>query len=62
MADHIHKRIRYQLPFSEKLLMSNTCVPPIHTTALGTSDSWAAFKRTIIEVCAHVGQHGLALS
>eukprot|EP00965_Chrysotila_dentata_P106361 3513231-Pleurochrysis_carterae.AAC.1 len=37
-ADHIHKRIRCQLAFSEKLLMPNTCVPPIHTTALGTPD------------------------
>eukprot|EP00965_Chrysotila_dentata_P025229 837767-Pleurochrysis_carterae.AAC.1 len=33
-ADHIHKRIRYQLAFSEKLLMPNTFVPPIHITAL----------------------------
>eukprot|EP00965_Chrysotila_dentata_P260146 6213798-Pleurochrysis_carterae.AAC.2 len=37
-ADHVHKRIRYPLAFSEKLLMPNTCVPPIHTTALGTPD------------------------
>eukprot|EP00965_Chrysotila_dentata_P159085 5255356-Pleurochrysis_carterae.AAC.1 len=33
-VDHVHKRIRYQLALSEKLLMANTCVPPIHTTAL----------------------------
>eukprot|EP00965_Chrysotila_dentata_P088374 2918874-Pleurochrysis_carterae.AAC.2 len=26
LADHVHKRIRYQLAFSEKLLMPNTCV------------------------------------
>eukprot|EP00965_Chrysotila_dentata_P037470 1246456-Pleurochrysis_carterae.AAC.1 len=58
-ADHIHKRIRYQLAFSEKLLMPNTCVLPIHTTALGTPDWWAAVKRTIMEIRAGVGEHGL---
>eukprot|EP00965_Chrysotila_dentata_P146807 4847311-Pleurochrysis_carterae.AAC.1 len=35
-VDHVHKRIRYQLALSEKLLMPNICVPPIHTTALDT--------------------------
>eukprot|EP00965_Chrysotila_dentata_P204338 6182269-Pleurochrysis_carterae.AAC.1 len=59
-VDHIHKRlIRYQLAFSDKLLMPNTCVPPIHTTALDTPDWWAAFKRTIMEIRADVGEHGL---
>eukprot|EP00965_Chrysotila_dentata_P259508 6213586-Pleurochrysis_carterae.AAC.1 len=52
---------RYQLAFSEKLLnMPNTCVPPIHTTALGTPDWWAAFKRTIMEIALMWGsEHGL---
>eukprot|EP00965_Chrysotila_dentata_P040558 1345254-Pleurochrysis_carterae.AAC.1 len=40
--------------------MPNTCVPPIRTTALGTPDWWAAFKRTIMEIRADVGEHGLA--
>eukprot|EP00965_Chrysotila_dentata_P189626 6173418-Pleurochrysis_carterae.AAC.2 len=52
-ADHIHKRICYQLAFSEKLLM------PIHTTALGTPDWWGTFKSTIMEIRADVGEHGL---
>eukprot|EP00965_Chrysotila_dentata_P131352 4342899-Pleurochrysis_carterae.AAC.1 len=40
--------------------MPNTCVPPIHTTALGTPDWWAAFKRAIMEIRADVlGEHGL---
>eukprot|EP00965_Chrysotila_dentata_P081337 2686085-Pleurochrysis_carterae.AAC.1 len=40
--------------------MPNTCVPPIHTTALGTPDDWwAAFKRTIMEIRADVGKHVL---
>eukprot|EP00965_Chrysotila_dentata_P178770 5903362-Pleurochrysis_carterae.AAC.3 len=39
--------------------MPNPCVPPIHTTALGTPDRWAAFKRTIMEIRAYVGEHGL---
>eukprot|EP00959_Pyramimonas_sp_CCMP1952_P046988 981039-Pyramimonas_sp.AAC.1 len=39
--------------------MPNTCVPPIHTTALGTPDWWAAFKRTVMEIRADVGEHGL---
>eukprot|EP00965_Chrysotila_dentata_P139595 4615245-Pleurochrysis_carterae.AAC.1 len=39
--------------------MPNTCVPPIYTTAPGTPDWWAAFKRTIKEICADVGEHGL---
>eukprot|EP00965_Chrysotila_dentata_P256892 6212709-Pleurochrysis_carterae.AAC.1 len=30
-ADRVHMRICYQLALSEKLLMPNTCVPPIHT-------------------------------
>eukprot|EP00965_Chrysotila_dentata_P143361 4736845-Pleurochrysis_carterae.AAC.1 len=39
--------------------MPNTCVPPIHTTALGNApDWWAAFKRTIMEIRADVGKHG----
>eukprot|EP00965_Chrysotila_dentata_P025562 849950-Pleurochrysis_carterae.AAC.2 len=60
MADHIHKRIRYQLAcYSERLLMPHTCAPPIHTTALSTIDLWATFKRTIMEVRAGVGEHGL---
>eukprot|EP00965_Chrysotila_dentata_P034369 1144223-Pleurochrysis_carterae.AAC.1 len=58
-ADYVHKRIRYQLAFSERLLMPNTCVPRIHTTALGTPDWWAAFKRTIMEIRADMGEHGL---
>eukprot|EP00965_Chrysotila_dentata_P116597 3853930-Pleurochrysis_carterae.AAC.1 len=33
-ADRVHTCVRYQLVFSEKLLMPNTCVAPIHTTAL----------------------------
>eukprot|EP00965_Chrysotila_dentata_P198566 6178877-Pleurochrysis_carterae.AAC.1 len=37
-AYYIHKRICHQLAFSENLLMPNTCVPPIQTTALGTPD------------------------
>eukprot|EP00965_Chrysotila_dentata_P263393 6214822-Pleurochrysis_carterae.AAC.10 len=57
-ADHVHKRIRYPLAFSEKLLMSNACVPPIRTTALRTLDWWAAFKRTIMKIPADVGKHG----
>eukprot|EP00965_Chrysotila_dentata_P003333 108775-Pleurochrysis_carterae.AAC.1 len=59
MADCIHKRVRYQLALSEKLLMPNMCVPPSHTTALGTPDRWAAFKRTTMEIRADVGEHGL---
>eukprot|EP00965_Chrysotila_dentata_P229176 6197026-Pleurochrysis_carterae.AAC.1 len=56
-ADYVHKRIRYQLAFSEKLLMPiNTCVPPIQTTTLGTPDWWAAFKRTIMEIRVDVGE------
>eukprot|EP00965_Chrysotila_dentata_P156357 5165352-Pleurochrysis_carterae.AAC.1 len=39
-ADHVHKRICFQLTFSEKLLMPNACVSPIHTTVLGTPDWW----------------------
>eukprot|EP00965_Chrysotila_dentata_P098436 3253514-Pleurochrysis_carterae.AAC.1 len=39
--------------------MPNTCVPPIHTTAPGTPDWWAAFKITIMEICVDVGEHGL---
>eukprot|EP00965_Chrysotila_dentata_P111821 3698134-Pleurochrysis_carterae.AAC.1 len=39
--------------------MPNTCVPPIHTTALGTPDWWAAFKRIIMEIRANVVEHGL---
>eukprot|EP00965_Chrysotila_dentata_P002177 71625-Pleurochrysis_carterae.AAC.1 len=31
----------------------------MHTTALGTPDWWAAFKRTIMEIRANVGEHGL---
>eukprot|EP00965_Chrysotila_dentata_P115950 3832635-Pleurochrysis_carterae.AAC.3 len=59
-VDHVRKRIRYQLALSKKLLrMPNTCVPPIHTTALGTPDRWAAFKRTIMKICAELGKHGL---
>eukprot|EP00965_Chrysotila_dentata_P023939 793307-Pleurochrysis_carterae.AAC.2 len=60
-ADHVHKRIRFQLAFSEKLLMPDICVPPIHTTALGSTPDWcwAAFKRTIVEIRADVGEHGL---
>eukprot|EP00965_Chrysotila_dentata_P082608 2726373-Pleurochrysis_carterae.AAC.1 len=58
-ADHVHRCVRYQLALSEKLLMPNTCVPPIHTTAPGTPDWWAAFKRTILEIRADVGEHGL---
>eukprot|EP00965_Chrysotila_dentata_P140892 4657758-Pleurochrysis_carterae.AAC.1 len=34
MDGYTHKRIRYQLAFSEKLMMPHTCTPPIHTTAL----------------------------
>eukprot|EP00965_Chrysotila_dentata_P030697 1022198-Pleurochrysis_carterae.AAC.1 len=37
--------------------MPNTCVPPIHTTALGTPDWCAAFKRTIMEIRGDVGEH-----
>eukprot|EP00965_Chrysotila_dentata_P098880 3269956-Pleurochrysis_carterae.AAC.1 len=33
-TDRVHKHVRYQLALSEKPLMPNTCVPPIHTTAL----------------------------
>eukprot|EP00965_Chrysotila_dentata_P181951 6008173-Pleurochrysis_carterae.AAC.1 len=59
-ADHFHNRIRYQLAFSEKLLMANTCVPvAIQTTVLGTPDWSAAFKRTSIEIRDDVGEHGL---
>eukprot|EP00965_Chrysotila_dentata_P221446 6192390-Pleurochrysis_carterae.AAC.1 len=58
-AGHVHKRFRYQLAFSYKFLMANTCVPPIHTSAHGTPDWWAAFKRTIMEICADMGEHGL---
>eukprot|EP00965_Chrysotila_dentata_P043162 1433531-Pleurochrysis_carterae.AAC.1 len=58
-ADRIHKHVRYQLALSEKLLMPITCVPPIHTTALGIPDWWAAFKRTSMEIRADVGEHGL---
>eukprot|EP00965_Chrysotila_dentata_P140639 4650103-Pleurochrysis_carterae.AAC.1 len=58
-ADRVHERVRYQLALSEKLLMPNTCVPLIAFTALGTPDWWAAFKRTIIESRADVGEHGL---
>eukprot|EP00965_Chrysotila_dentata_P164391 5428246-Pleurochrysis_carterae.AAC.1 len=58
-ANCVHKQVRYQLALSEKLLMPNTCVPPMHTTALGTPDWWAAFKRTIMEIRADVGEHGL---
>eukprot|EP00965_Chrysotila_dentata_P209645 6185411-Pleurochrysis_carterae.AAC.11 len=54
-ADSVHKRIRYQLVFSEMFLMPNTCVPPIHITAPGTPDWWVAFKRTIMEIGADVG-------
>eukprot|EP00965_Chrysotila_dentata_P155863 5150271-Pleurochrysis_carterae.AAC.1 len=39
--------------------MPNTCVPPIHTTAHGTPDWWAAFKRTIMEIRTDVGEQGL---
>eukprot|EP00965_Chrysotila_dentata_P159070 5254821-Pleurochrysis_carterae.AAC.1 len=39
--------------------MPNTRVPPIHTTALGTPDWWAAFKLTIMEIRADVAEHGL---
>eukprot|EP00965_Chrysotila_dentata_P051649 1714531-Pleurochrysis_carterae.AAC.1 len=39
--------------------MPNTCVPPIHTTTLGTPDWWAAFKRTIMEIRADVGEYDL---
>eukprot|EP00965_Chrysotila_dentata_P128201 4238152-Pleurochrysis_carterae.AAC.1 len=51
-ADRVHKHVRYQLSLSEKLLILNTYVPPIHTTVLGTPDWWAAFKRTIMEIRA----------
>eukprot|EP00965_Chrysotila_dentata_P010746 349585-Pleurochrysis_carterae.AAC.1 len=33
-TDRVHKHVRYQLALSEKLLMPNTCVSPIRTTAL----------------------------
>eukprot|EP00965_Chrysotila_dentata_P053577 1777579-Pleurochrysis_carterae.AAC.1 len=39
--------------------MPNTCVPPIHTTTLSTPDWWAAFKRTIMEICADMREHDL---
>eukprot|EP00965_Chrysotila_dentata_P260600 6213964-Pleurochrysis_carterae.AAC.1 len=58
-ADHFHKRVRYQLALSEKLLMPNTCVPPIYTTAIGTPDWWAALTRTIMEIRADVGEHAV---
>eukprot|EP00965_Chrysotila_dentata_P102053 3368720-Pleurochrysis_carterae.AAC.1 len=58
-ADRVHMHIRYQLALSEKLMMPNTCVPPIHTTALCTPDWWAALKRTKMEISADVGEHGL---
>eukprot|EP00965_Chrysotila_dentata_P059765 1982412-Pleurochrysis_carterae.AAC.1 len=59
MDDYTHKRIRYQLALFETLMMPHTCAPPIHTTALGTTDWWAAFKRTIMEIRADVTEHGL---
>eukprot|EP00965_Chrysotila_dentata_P061898 2050884-Pleurochrysis_carterae.AAC.1 len=39
--------------------MPNTCVPPIHTTALDSPDWCAGFKRTIMDIRADVGEHDL---
>eukprot|EP00965_Chrysotila_dentata_P217971 6190332-Pleurochrysis_carterae.AAC.1 len=59
MADHVHKRVCYQLSLSEKLLMPNTCVPPIHTTALEQSAifcRWACAPCKDIFVCPKQSQ------